>query len=402
MRKLHRAAATALLALSLPLSLPLSAAASDTASRTAFATTAAAPPSVRPAQAVQLALPRPTGPHAVGRSVVPLVDKSRRDPWVPSSGARKLMLSVYYPAHRGSGHPSAYMTTEEAQLILASQHLEKTVPARTLSATRTYARTDARPASGRYPLVVLSPGFGLPRTTLTLLAEDLASHGYVVATVDHAYEAVGTSFPGGRTLTCTACDTVKPDQLGIVTASRAKDLSFVIDELTGRHPAWKYGWLIDPRRIGMAGHSIGGDSTARTMASDGRVRAGMNMDGAFNVPIPAAGLRGKPFMLLGNAEHRPGQDGTWDEGWARLDGWKRWLTVSGAHHVSFLDLPVLAAQLGVHDPAASLSGRRAAQITRRYAGAFFDRHLRGIREPLLDGPSKANPEVRFELPHGGV
>ncbi|MGX1755386.1 hypothetical protein ACWIG5_00450 [Streptomyces lydicus] len=35
-----------------------------------------------------------------------------------------------------------------------------------------------------------------------------------------------------------------------------------------------------------------------------------------------------------------------------------------------------------------------------YVGAFFDQHLRGIREPLLDGPSGANPGVRFERASG--
>jgi hypothetical protein len=57
--------------------------------------------------------------------------------------------------------------------------------------------------------VVLSPGFTLNRATLTTLAEDLASKGYVVALVDHAYESFGTTFPGGRTLTCVACETVE-------------------------------------------------------------------------------------------------------------------------------------------------------------------------------------------------
>ncbi|MFG2528351.1 alpha/beta hydrolase family protein [Streptomyces sp. NPDC048516] len=385
-----RAATAALLALSL--SLPVAA------SGTAFAAPApaSAPISAASAPAVHLELPRPTGPHAVGRSVVHLVDKSRRDPWVPRSGARELMLSLYYPAHRGSGRPAAYMTTDEARLLLAAQHLENKVPAQAVSATRTSARTGARPVGGRHPLVVLSPGFGLPRTTLTLLAEELAGRGYVVATVDHAYEAVGSAFPGGRTLTCVACETVKPGREGIVTENRARDLSFVIDRLTGRHPAWKYARMIDPKRIGMAGHSIGGDSTASTMASDRRIRAGVNMDGMFHGSLPASGLQGRPFLLLGNAGHRPGQDATWDEGWSRLDGWKRWLTFSGTNHLSFLDLSVLAAQLGVHDPSAPLPGPRAAQLTRSYVGAFFDRHLRGIREPLLDGPTAANPEVRFE------
>lgn len=34
-------------------------------------------------------------------------------------------------------------------------------------------------------------------------------------------------------------------------------------------------------------------------------------------------------------------------------------------------------------------------ITREYVTAFFDRTLKGIHSPLLDGPSPNNPEVLF-------
>jgi predicted dienelactone hydrolase len=69
-----------------------------------------------------------------------------------------------------------------------------------LSTVRTNAADGAEPggASARCPLVVLSPGFTSPRSTLTALAEDLASHGYVVAGIDHTYESYATAFPDGR------------------------------------------------------------------------------------------------------------------------------------------------------------------------------------------------------------
>ncbi|MEO3798649.1 hypothetical protein [Nonomuraea sp. B1E8] len=47
------------------------------------------------------------------------------------------------------------------------------------------------------------------------------------------------------------------------------------------------------------------------------------------------------------------------------------------------------------DPSAPLPGKRSGEITTAYAGAFFNRHLRGEHRPLLDGPSAANPEVTF-------
>lgn len=360
-----------------------------------------------------LELPPPSGPYAVGRDTLHLVDGSRSDPWVPEDAARELMVSMYYPAYHpapnGTGRQRApYMTRPEAKALLEGQKLADKVPAGTLTSVRTNTHRGARPAPGRHPLVVLSPGFTLQRGTLSVLAEELAGRGYVVAVLDHAHESYGTSFPGGRFTTCAACKAVEqaPDEaesgkvMAKVARGRSADISFVLDRLTGPRPAWRLGRLIDERRIGAAGHSIGGNAAAQAMADDPRVRAGVNMDGTFFAPVPRRGLHGRPFLLLGTAAgHSPGgTDESWDRDWARLDGWKRWLTVSGAGHFTFIDLPVLGAQLGMDDPDAPLPGDRSGQITRDYVGAFFDRQLRGIPQPLLNGPSPANPEVGFEHP----
>ncbi|MGW1286477.1 hypothetical protein ACWD4N_22900 [Streptomyces sp. NPDC002586] len=36
--------------------------------------------------------------------------------------------------------------------------------------------------------------------------------------------------------------------------------------------------------------------------------------------------------------------------------------------------------------------------TRTYVAAFFDLYLRGVAEPLLNGPTSAYPEVGFHTP----
>ncbi|MEU6126726.1 alpha/beta hydrolase [Streptomyces sp. NPDC047123] len=345
----------------------------------------------------KLRLPRPTGPFAVGRDTLHLVDRDRRDPWVPSAGARELMVDLSYPGRHGGGRPTAYTSRREAELLLAYGGLDRRIPAAAYSATRTFARAGIRPAPGRFPLIVLSPGFTAPRSTLTHLAEDLASRGFVVATVDHAYESIGTAFPGGRILTCEACGpAAEPGGGRRVTEGRAEDLSYVIDRLTGRGAAWQRSGMIDATRIGAGGHSIGGAAALATMTADRRVRAGVNMDGSFHTG--PAGIDGRPFLMLGTeVQHTPGiEDGkNWDETWRGLDGWKRWLTVAGSGHFSFTDVPVLAGQAGVVDPQVPLSGERSAQIPRAYVGAFFARHLRGVPQPLLDGPTPGNPEITF-------
>ncbi len=266
---------------------------------------------------------------------------------------------------------------------------------------RTNAVSDATPARRQraLPLVALSPGFTSPRGALTALAEDLASHGYVVAGIDHTYESFATAFPDGRVTTCLA-RAARRRGTGFwekVVAGRAADVSFVLSELTGAHPAWPGAGLINPSRMAMAGHSIGGAAAIPAMLTDSRIRAGIDMDGATVAPIPDHGLS-RPFLFLGKqSNYTPGSGGaasTWERAWKLLTGGKRWLLVTGAIHASFTDLALLADQSGI-DTGADLPGARSLDITRAYVRAFFDQHLRGKPQALLDQPSPRYPEVTF-------
>jgi poly(3-hydroxybutyrate) depolymerase len=70
----------------------------------------------------------------------------------------------------------------------------------------------------------------------------------------------------------------------------------VLGELTGADPAWPGGGLIDPSRIGMAGHSAGGAAANAAMLADPRIRAGIDMAGSTAAPIPGEGLA-RPFLF---------------------------------------------------------------------------------------------------------
>lgn len=334
-----------------------------------------------------LVLPAPTGPLAVGRTTLHLRDESRADFWVPEQ-RRELMVSLWYPTLLPIGTPAPYVTPQESALMVRALNVPG-LPEDTFSTVRTHATVDAPPLPLPTQLVVLSPGNSLPRSTLTGLAEDLASRGYIAAAVDHTYEAVATTFPDGHTTECQGCQS--KDRAG-ASRNRASDVSFVINQLTAPDPAWAGGRLIDPNRIAMVGHSMGGASAIPAMLADPRIRAGINMDGT--VHVPADGLD-RPFLLLGNPRHTPdGRDATWANTWSSLTGWKRWLTVTGSEHSAFTDIPLLFDQLGLPQPEGQIiSGTRSLELTRAYVSAFLDQHLRAQPAPLLDGPSTQFPEV---------
>jgi dienelactone hydrolase len=336
-------------------------------------------------------LPAPTGAHPVGTTTLYLNDTARPDPWNLDVEARQLKVTLWYPTRQREGQRAPYMTPKESELIQKGLRVTG-VPSDTLSKTRTNAITDADPTGRRLPLVVLSPGFTKPTSTLTSLAEDLASREYVVAGIDHTYENYATTFPDGRVAECLACDSDTDPGFGpAVVQGRAADVSFVLDHLT-----LKWGAdLIDPSRIAMVGQSIGGASAVATMLKDSRVDAGINLDGTAYARIPKSGFA-KPFMFIGTPEHTPGgRDKSWDRDWKLLTGWKRWLVFAGAEHQSFSDGPLVADALGITAPTGVLPATRAAELTRTYVAAFLDQHLKAQPQVLLDQPAPQHPEVKL-------
>jgi predicted dienelactone hydrolase len=341
-------------------------------------------------------LAKPTGDLPVGTTSLHLKDTSRPDPWVPTVPYRELMVSLFYPTNTTNGPKKQFLTEVEAQAILDEAEIDS-VPATALSTVQTDAVVDARPVGRAHslPLIVLSPGFKRPRAELTSLAEDLASHGNVVVLVDHTYENVATTFPDGRVTSCVACGNYDIPFWQKLQRGRAADVSFVLDELTGPNPRWRGSNLIDPAKIGMTGHSVGGASTVNAMVTEPRLKAGMDIDGTTSDELLAPGLD-RPFMFLGRANtYTPGtgpESGSWTRDWAQLTGWKRWMVVDGMQHPSFTDIGLVGEQVGL-DFGADTPAARGQAITAAYVRAFFDLHLRGQAQPLMEQPSARYPEV---------
>jgi hypothetical protein len=75
------------------------------------------------------------------------------------------------------------------------------------------------------------------------------------------------------------------------------------------------------------------------------------------------------------------------------------IKIRGARHVSFGDWCLFGGLLYGLSEEAPIDGKRMAGIQNTYALAFFDKHLKGLAAPLLDGPSSDYPEVVFASRH---
>ncbi|MDF1521764.1 MAG: dienelactone hydrolase [Trueperaceae bacterium] len=178
------------------------------------------------------------GDHAVGVRTLEVVDPDRIDVLNTIAGAeaprydRPLTLEVWYPAVLPEG------AVEGGTYEVVTR--DGTIAQLTGRAVR-----DAEPAAeaGPYPLVVLSHGYPGNRFLIAHFGENLASKGYVVASIDHT-------------------DSTYPDQGAFASTlyNRPLDQLFVVDEMDRRSAAAEgfLSGLIDASRTGIIGYSMGG------------------------------------------------------------------------------------------------------------------------------------------------
>ena len=126
---------------------------------------------------------------------------------------------------------------------------------------------DARPPPGDAPLILYSHPSASQRRAATFLCTHLASHGYVVAAMDHS-ELVAPELR--RRDGESAQDRAR--RIEALIASRVPDIRFLLDHLL-RGAAIAPGIGVDAGRIGIVGHSFGGWTALSAGQADARIRA---------------------------------------------------------------------------------------------------------------------------------
>jgi dienelactone hydrolase len=177
------------------------------------------PPSVPPTDAPALAL---LGKDRVGIRTLT----------VPGAAGRTLRVVLWYPASAAAGaRPAPY-----------KHLLRPPPPLKPLQVTTAaLASPNAPPVPGAKPLVVLSHGYGGWPESMSYLAENLASKGYVVAGIDHQ-DLPFTDAAGFRR------------SFGLTVATRARDQQAVIAALADP----RFASSVDPNRVALIGYSMGG------------------------------------------------------------------------------------------------------------------------------------------------
>ncbi|GAA3092035.1 carboxylic ester hydrolase [Streptomyces roseofulvus] len=337
--------------------------------------------------------PEPTGDFAVGTRVVQWTDPLRPESFTSDPDDRRtVVVQLWYPARQSPASvpraPYLGRTADEARTVSAALADGVGLPGFLVDGVpraRSRAVVDAPVAGGneRFPVVLFSPGSGGVRAQNTAWAEELASHGYLVAALDHPYDSSVVVLADGRTIRAATASSGDRDgdeePAAGWTAVRAADLGFVLtrlerldrgesaDPLTGR---------LDTGRAAAAGHSLGGAAALQAGRHDRRFDAVLDLDGYPHGPTTPA-LR-QPTLAL-TQEITAGTDPRYlprlTEALERNTATSYRLTIPGAGHLTFMDGPLYLPP--VPSIVGTLGRTEGPRVVAAATLAFLDATLRG-------------------------
>jgi predicted dienelactone hydrolase len=307
-------------------------------------------------------------------------------------------VEVWYPAApgaTGNGQYKVFTRDGKTEVLLTGRALREAPPDR---------------AAGPYPLLIVSHGYPGNRFLLSHLAENLASKGYVVASIDHTDSTYSDQAAFGSTL-----------------LNRPLDQLFVLREMARLHQADPSGTLqglVNAEQTGLIGYSmgaygvvnaIGGGFTAASVAlpwgtpngalavrqagnpahaasMDKRIKAAVafapwGWNAGFWDAAGLAGIRTPVFFVAGSVDdvsgYAPGVRNIFE---ASVNAPRFLLTFDNANHnaaapmpaprETWLPVPGLRFIPAEHYIDAVWDNVRMNNIAQHFATAFLDRHLK--------------------------
>lgn len=360
-------------------------------------------------------LPEPEGRFAVGSVVLHLVDQDRAETFGALPGdPRELVVQLFYPARPPADGAEPAPWIAEGDVVttnLAKAHdlYEFTLNHLEYSESNSYPDVEAAADGTRYPVIIYSHGWKSFRNAATNQAEELASQGFVVATIDHTFGSAATVFPDGRVERWDPAALPSERAVGTSVFLREgreligvfeEDLRFVLDTLV-EVDAGSFDTplrnRLDTSNIGLFGHSTGGGAVVALCASDARCKAGLGFD-PWVEPLPNSVLTGGldvPFAFIRSEEWSGNEN---DESLRRLydagTADHYWHEIRGSEHRDFAFPPMLSPISGL----IGISGntRAVVEIAEEELVAFFGRYLQGRESPFLTNPSSAYDEILSE------
>ncbi len=309
-----------------------------------------------------------TGPYAVGTEIFTVTDAERTEALGPGEGPRKMYVRMYYPVEKSvtEGKEKANIFTQrKLQALQKAFHFK--MPKGELPKADYYEGVE-HVDDKKFPLVIYNHGYGAFAEANTFLCCEMASNGYIVASIGHAYEEIANEYEDGsfelmdkqitrrmyggffgyvRLLfaqTKLLKEKGTPEELfEKFDAFQKKYCGFII----GRISVWaqdtmcvvrelksRYAQQIDfSKGIGATGHSLGGAVAYYLCQHEEEFACGLNIDGAVFGEYDGMVMK-KPFLQICCKENY----NTMTRSLIRTEAFTRCEIFEDMKHVGFCDV----------------------------------------------------------------
>lgn len=184
------------------------------------------------------------GNYTVGVKKLTIVNPNQLEPVTQTIKNRNLTIEVWYPSNE-------HLQQNKSKAVYKNQ-TKLGVPFSLKS--NAYRDIDINVSKNeKYPLIVLSHGYTGYRTLMFYIGEHLASHGYIVASIDHTDS------------TTAEIDVKKAPFKGFFSTllNRSRDQQFTLNYFTSKNNSLSH--IIDTENAGLIGYSMGGYGAVNTI-----------------------------------------------------------------------------------------------------------------------------------------
>jgi dienelactone hydrolase len=343
-----------------------------------------------------------SGPHPVGVTSFHWTDLGREETLTAAGGdPRELMVHLFYPVDAAGAPAQPVVRDRHWQTLASEQAVAGHVLRRSNYDGVSWPIAAAPPlamAPAGFPGVVFSHGGGGAVERNQLLIGELASHGYVVAAINHSYHADFVIFPDARVAGNVGFGldndaTISPAEAILLAEAQvlwAADQIFVLDQLLGLHqePGGAFEGRLDLSRLAAGGFSFGGAASFEAASRDARIAAVVDLDGSIWPSGDPGILVPMLWVQHGTGDQLEVFDRVMADGYAALfDG--------AVQHLVFEDLSLFWRWdfPGLH-PFGSKDSLDALRATSELTRQFLAKYLDGAAAPALDDPMQALPGIR--------
>lgn len=347
-------------------------------------------------------LPTPSGNYFIGTESFVINDETRLELYSDDlTDFRRTKIQMWYPAETIDGYEQVPWL-EDGLVVARALSKDTGLPSFVLDHTvnimsNSYVNAPISNDLEQYPIVILSHGWRGFKNLHTDYAEELASLGFIVVGIDHAYGSVATVFAeddiaylnlGALPERQTTPDFI--DYANQLVYTYASDISVTLDyleEINDVSSQSRFSQKLNLDKIGLLGHSTGGGADVAVALDDARIDAVIGLD-AWVEPILETEINqglNIPSMFIRSGAWETGENNTNLTSLIQSSSYSSELyQIDGTTHYDFAMVYMYSPLVKTIGFSGSVESRYLVNILKTMISDFFNETLNDDANSQID------------------